>query len=96
MKTAESCPLTIDPRPFSAVIPHSARQLGRRLHALRGWLSLLLATRGELFAHGAAFLVDSLPVPVCLSLICINANEQSRYRYEIGQSLQTFGQPLQT
>ncbi|HEX2185011.1 MAG TPA: IS982 family transposase [Chloroflexota bacterium] len=43
----------------------STSRFSRRLHALRGWLGLLLATLGELFARGAVFLVDSLPVPAC-------------------------------
>jgi Transposase DDE domain len=43
----------------------STSRFNRRLHALAGWLGLILATLGELFAHGEAFLLDSLPVPVC-------------------------------
>ena len=45
--------------------PLSVSRLNRRLHALADWLALILATLGELFAHGAAFLLDSTPVPVC-------------------------------
>ncbi len=37
----------------------------RRLHALRDGLLLLLATLGALCAHGAVFLIDSMPVPAC-------------------------------
>jgi hypothetical protein len=43
----------------------SASRFNRRLHALADWLGLLLATLGELFARGEAFVLDSLPVPVC-------------------------------
>jgi len=43
----------------------SASRFNRRLHALAGWLRLLLETLGALFASGEAFLLDSLPVPVC-------------------------------
>src|SRR4051795_13449890 len=42
----------------------SVSRFSRRLHALRGWLGLALETLGELFAHGEAFLLDSMPVPV--------------------------------
>ncbi len=45
--------------------PLSASRLSRRLHALADWLALALATLGNLFATGAAFLLDSMPVPVC-------------------------------
>jgi len=45
--------------------PLSVSRFNRRLHALRDWLALALATLGELFAHGEAFLIDSMPVPVC-------------------------------
>lgn len=43
----------------------SASRFNRRLHALADWLGLLLEMLGELFARGEAFLLDSLPVPVC-------------------------------
>lgn len=33
--------------------------------ALAHWLGLCLELLGDLFARGAAFLIDSLPVPVC-------------------------------
>jgi len=45
--------------------PLSVSRFNRRLHALRGWLLLALETLGAVFAHGAAFLLDSMPVPVC-------------------------------
>jgi hypothetical protein len=43
----------------------SASRFNRRLHALAGWLEGILTTLGELFATGAAFVLDSLPLPVC-------------------------------
>jgi len=43
----------------------SASRFNRRLHALGGWLGLLLETLGALFAQGEVFLLDSMPVPVC-------------------------------
>ncbi len=43
----------------------SASRFNRRLHALHDWLGLALETRGALLATGAAFLLDSMPVPVC-------------------------------
>src|SRR5215211_7614517 len=43
----------------------STSRFSRRLHALAGWLGLILATLGELFARGEAFVLDSLPLPVC-------------------------------
>jgi hypothetical protein len=45
--------------------PLSASRFNRRLNALGAWLRLTLETLGELFAHGEAFLLDSMPVPVC-------------------------------
>jgi hypothetical protein len=45
--------------------PLSASRFNRRLHALGDWLRLILETLGELFARGEAFLLDSMPVPVC-------------------------------
>lgn len=43
----------------------SASRFNRRRHALTDWLRLVLETRGALFARGEAFLLDSMPVPVC-------------------------------
>ena len=45
--------------------PLSPSRFSRRLHALGAWLRLALETLGELFARGEAFLLDSMPVPVC-------------------------------
>jgi hypothetical protein len=43
----------------------STSRFNRRLHALSDWLPLLLETLGELFATGEAFVLDSMPLPVC-------------------------------
>ena len=43
----------------------SASRFNRRLHALAPWFETLLETLGALFATGEAFVLDSLPVPVC-------------------------------
>lgn len=45
--------------------PLSPSRFNRRLHALGDWLRLALETPGALFATGEAFLLDSMPVPVC-------------------------------
>ena len=45
--------------------PLSVSRFTRRLHRLRDWLGLALEALGAVFAHGAAFLLDSRPVPVC-------------------------------
>jgi hypothetical protein len=45
--------------------PLGVSRFNRRLHALRDWLGLALETLGEVFATGEAFLIDSMPVPVC-------------------------------
>jgi hypothetical protein len=47
----------------------STSRFSRRLHALAGWLCLLLDVLGDLFAHAEAAscdcIIDSRPVPVC-------------------------------
>jgi hypothetical protein len=43
----------------------SVSRCNRRLHALRDWRGLALETLGGLFARGAIFLIESMPVPVC-------------------------------
>ncbi len=43
----------------------SVSRFNRRLHQLAGWLPLILEALGELFACGEAFILDSMPVPVC-------------------------------
>ncbi len=45
--------------------PLSPSRFSRRLHAPGDWLRLALETLGERFAVGEAFLLGSLPVPVC-------------------------------
>jgi len=45
--------------------PLRVSRFNRSLHKLRDWLLLTLETLGAVFAHGAAFLIDSMPVPVC-------------------------------
>lgn len=45
--------------------PLSVSRFNRRLHRLADWLGLAVETLGELFATGEAFLIDSMPVPVC-------------------------------
>lgn len=45
--------------------PLSASRLNRRLHALADRLALLLDVLGEPFACGTAFVLESMPVPVC-------------------------------
>jgi hypothetical protein len=40
-------------------------RFNRRLHRLADWLGLALEALGALFATGEAFLIDSMPVPVC-------------------------------
>ncbi len=43
----------------------STSRFNRRIHALAAWLPLLLDLVGEGFAIGEAFIVDSMPLPVC-------------------------------
>ncbi len=43
----------------------SVSRFNRRLHALADWLPLLLDVLGEMFATGEAFVIDSMPLPVC-------------------------------
>jgi hypothetical protein len=45
--------------------PLSVSRFSRRLHRLADWLGLIMETLGTLFATGEAFLIDSMPVPVC-------------------------------
>jgi hypothetical protein len=44
---------------------HSPSRFNRRLHALGAWLECVLTAVGEAFATGEAFVLDSLPLPVC-------------------------------
>lgn len=43
----------------------SGSRFNRRLHALADWLPLLLDLLGEVLATGEAFVIDSMPLPVC-------------------------------
>jgi hypothetical protein len=43
----------------------STSRFNRRLHAVADWLRLMVETLGELFAQGAVFIIDSMPLPVC-------------------------------
>jgi hypothetical protein len=45
--------------------PLGVSRFNRRLHRLADWLGLIAETLGEVFATGEAFLIDSMPVPVC-------------------------------
>ena len=43
----------------------SISRFNRRVHALADWLRLIIEALGAVFAQGEAFIIDSLPVPVC-------------------------------
>src|SRR5215204_3787085 len=43
----------------------SVSRFNRRLHALGDWLYGIVTLLGELFTHGEAFIIDSMPLPVC-------------------------------
>jgi DDE family transposase len=43
----------------------SVSRFNRRLHKLRDWLLGIVRVVGEVFSQGEAFIIDSLPVPVC-------------------------------
>lgn len=45
--------------------PLSTSRFSRRLHALAHWLEYITELVGQLFAQGDAFIIDSVPVPVC-------------------------------
>jgi|ERR671939_836207 hypothetical protein len=45
--------------------PISISRFSRRLHALAQWLECIMEVLGEVLAQGEAFIIDSLPVPVC-------------------------------
>lgn len=45
--------------------PLSVSRFNRRLHALRDWLYGIVTLLGEIFATGEAFIIDSMPLPVC-------------------------------
>ncbi len=43
----------------------STSRFNRRLDAIADWLRLTVETLGALFAGGAVFIIDSMPLPVC-------------------------------
>jgi hypothetical protein len=43
----------------------SVSRFNRRLHALKDWLYAIVTLLSELFAQGEAFIIDSMPLPVC-------------------------------
>lgn len=43
----------------------SVSRFNRRLHALREWLYGILTLLTELYCQGEAFIIDSMPLPVC-------------------------------
>jgi len=43
----------------------SVSRFNRRLHALRDWLYGIVRMVAELYAQGEAFIIDSMPLPVC-------------------------------
>jgi hypothetical protein len=45
--------------------PLSTSRFNRRLHALAAWLEFLPELVGQLFGHSDAYIIDSMPVPVC-------------------------------
>jgi hypothetical protein len=45
--------------------PLSTSRFSRRVHALAQLLEYVLVLIGQVFAQGEAFIVDSLPIPVC-------------------------------
>jgi hypothetical protein len=46
----------------------SVSRFNRRAHALAPWLLLLLDALGVLYARGEAFIIESMPMPVCRRL----------------------------
>jgi hypothetical protein len=45
--------------------PLSTSRFSRRVHALAHWLEYITELVGQLFSKGEAFIIDSLPIPVC-------------------------------
>lgn len=43
----------------------SISRFNRRLHQLKDWLHELVLLMGEIFSHEEAYIIDSMPVPVC-------------------------------
>jgi hypothetical protein len=47
------------------IAPVSVSRFNRRLHALGDWLYSIVTLLGEMFTDGEAFIIDSMPLPVC-------------------------------
>src|SRR5947209_6918442 len=43
----------------------SVSRFNRRLHALRDWLLGIISLVADMYAQGEAFIIDSMPLPVC-------------------------------
>ena len=43
----------------------SLSRFNRRLHALREWRYAMVSLIAEMYVHGEAFIIDSMPLPVC-------------------------------
>jgi Transposase DDE domain len=43
----------------------SVSRFNRRLHALREWLYGIISLVAQIYAQGQAFIIDSMPLPVC-------------------------------
>jgi hypothetical protein len=43
----------------------STSRFSRRLHALGGWLEYILEMVGQLHSKGEAYIIDSVPIPLC-------------------------------
>ncbi len=64
--------------------PLSTSRFNRRVHALADWLYYIVEVVGQLFAQGDAFIIDSMPVPVCKRVRAyrchkVNAHRSSAY-----------------
>lgn len=45
--------------------PLSVSRFSRRLHALAQWLEYILEVVGQVFLEAEAYIIDSMPIPVC-------------------------------
>lgn len=48
--------------------PLSISRFSRRVHSLAQWLEYIVELVGQLLCQGEAFIIDSLPIPVCKSI----------------------------
>jgi hypothetical protein len=60
--------------------PLSTSRFSRRLHALAPWLECILEVIGQLFAQGDAFVIDSMPLPVCKRVRAWRCRKISAYK----------------